>query len=379
MKPILISGVQPTGKLHIGNYLGALKNFVDLQDSGKYQCYFFIADLHSLTEEFNPKEKQKQIFNLAADFLATGLDPKKSVIFQQSQIPAHSELMWILNTITPFGELFRMTQFKDKGRKAREFLINYELKLGELVNNRRSDGERFSSAYSKVESEDKDKTKEMVGEAIDISEYGFANVGLFDYPVLMASDIIIYDAKFVPVGDDQDQHLEIARTLARKFNAKFGKTFIEPQGLHTNTPRVMSLVNPEKKMSKSQPESCLFIDDSPEEIKNKIKKAVTDSGSEIKYDKKNKPAISNLLGIYSALSGETISKLENKFAGKNYSALKNDLTELVVDYFADFRKKKLALLKNPEKLSNVLTTGSKKAEKIANKKILEVKNKVGLM
>jgi len=379
MKPILISGVQPTGKLHIGNYLGALKNFVDLQDSGKYQCYFFIADLHSLTEEFNPKEKQKQIFNLAADFLATGLDPKKSVIFQQSQIPAHSELMWILNTITPFGELFRMTQFKDKGRKAREFLINYELKLGELVNNRRSDGERFSSAYSKVESEDKDKTKEMVGEAIDISEYGFANVGLFDYPVLMASDIIIYDAKFVPVGDDQDQHLEIARTLARKFNAKFGKTFIEPQGLHTNTPRVMSLANPEKKMSKSQPESCLFIDDSPEEIKNKIKKAVTDSGSEIKYDKKNKPAISNLLGIYSALSGETISKLENKFAGKNYSALKNDLTELVVDYFADFRKKKLALLKNPEKLSNVLTTGSKKAEKIANKKILEVKNKVGLM
>ena len=379
MKPILISGVQPTGKLHIGNYLGALKNFVDLQDSGKYQCYFFIADLHSLTEEFNPKEKQKQIFNLAADFLATGLDPKKSVIFQQSQIPAHSELMWILNTITPFGELFRMTQFKDKGRKAREFLINYELKLGELVNNRRSDGERFSSAYSKVESEDKDKTKEMVGEAIDISEYGFANVGLFDYPVLMASDIIIYDAKFVPVGDDQDQHLEIARTLARKFNAKFGKTFIEPQGLHTNTPRVMSLVNPEKKMSKSQPESCLFIDDSPEEIKNKIKKAVTDSGSEIKYDKKNKPAISNLLGIYSALSGETISKLENKFAGKNYSALKNDLTELVVDCFADFRKKKLALLKNPEKLSNVLTTGSKKAEKIANKKILEVKNKVGLM
>ena len=379
MKPILISGVQPTGKLHIGNYLGALKNFVDLQDSGKYQCYFFIADLHSLTEEFNPKEKQKQIFNLAADFLATGLDPKKSVIFQQSQIPAHSELMWILNTITPFGELFRMTQFKDKGRKAREFLINYELKLGELVNNRRSDGERFSSACSKVESEDKDKTKEMVGEAIDISEYGFANVGLFDYPVLMASDIIIYDAKFVPVGDDQDQHLEIARTLARKFNAKFGKTFIEPQGLHTNTPRVMSLANPEKKMSKSQPESCLFIDDSPEEIKNKIKKAVTDSGSEIKYDKKNKPAISNLLGIYSALSGETISKLENKFAGKNYSALKNDLTELVVDYFADFRKKKLALLKNPEKLSNVLTTGSKKAEKIANKKILEVKNKVGLM
>ncbi len=345
MKPILVSGVQPTGKLHIGNYLGALKNFVDLQNSGKYQCYFFIADLHSLTENFDPKEKQKQILNLTADFLAAGLDPKKSVIFQQSQIPAHSELMWILNTITSMGELERMTQFKEKG----------EIRLLQ----KGGGGNVIPRLYR------------LPGESV--------NIGLFDYPVLMAADIIIYDAKFVPVGDDQLQHLELTRTVARKFNSKFGKTFIEPKAIQTETPRVMSLANPEKKMSKSQPESCLFIDDSPEEIKNKIKRAVTDSGSEIKYDKKNKPAISNLLEIYSALNGDKIEKLEKKFAGKNYSVLKNDLAELVADYFADFRKKKSALLKNPAKLSSVLAASSKKAEKIANKKILEVKKKVGLV
>ncbi len=326
MKPVLVSGVQPTGKLHIGNYLGALKNFVDLQNSGKYQCYFFVADLHSLTEDFNPKEKSKQILSLMADFLAAGLDPKKSIIFLQSQISAHSELAWILNTITPMGELERMTQFKEK------------------------------SDHQKVN----------------------INTGLFDYPVLQAADILLYDAKFVPVGNDQDQHLEFSRTLARKFNSRFGKTFIEPQAVHTKTPRVMSLANPEKKMSKSQPESCLFIDDSLEEIKNKIKRAVTDSGSEIKH-KENKPAINNLLEIYSALSNKTIPQLENKFKGKNYSVFKNALAETIIDYFADFRKKKSALMKNPSKLSSVLSAGSQKAVKVANKKITAVKKKVGLI
>ncbi len=326
-KPILISGVQPTGKLHIGNYLGALKNFVDLQNSGKYQCYFFIADLHALTENPEPKNLNQNIPNLMADFLAAGLDSKKSVIFQQSQIPAHTELMWILNTITPMGELGRMTQFKDKGGSQREN----------------------------------------------------ANAGLFDYPVLMAADILLYNTKCVPVGDDQDQHLEITRTLARKFNSIFGKTFIEPQAVHTKTPRIMSLANPEKKMSKSSPESCLFIDDSAEKIKNKIKKAVTDSGSEIKYDKRNKPAISNLLEIYSSLSGEAIPQLEKKFKGKNYSVFKNDLAKVVADYFSEFRKKKAALVKNESKLTSVLKSGSQKASLKAEKKITEVKKKVGLI
>ena len=246
---MLVSGIQPTGRLHLGNYLGALKNFVALQNSNKYECFFFIADLHSLTEDFLPKEKARQITELAADYLAAGLNLKKSTLFLQSAIPPHNELAWILNTITPMGELRRMTQFKDKG------------------------GEQES-----------------------------ANVGLFDYPVLMAADILIYDTKFVPVGDDQLQHLELARTLARKFNSKFGNTFTEPQPLLTQTPRVMSLDDPSKKMSKSRPAGCIFLDDSPEEIHKKVMRATTDSESVIRYDTETKPGISNLLRIYSSLS-----------------------------------------------------------------------------
>lgn len=324
-KQVLVSGVQPTGRLHIGNYLGALKNFVELQNSGKYQCYFFIADLHALTENPAAKDLNANIINLAADFLAAGLDPKRSVIFQQSQVPAHSELGWILGTLTPIGELRRMTQFKEK-----------------------SEGEKES-----------------------------ANVGLFDYPVLMAADVLLYDAGFVPVGNDQLQHLELARTLARKFNAKFGKTFIEPEALITKTPRVMSLDNPEKKMSKSSPAGCLFIDDSPEEIKSKVSRAVTDSESEIKHDAK-KPGVSNLLEIYSGLSGEPITKLEKKFAGKGYGEFKKSLAETVADHFADFRKKKKALLAKPQSVVATLASGSKKASTVANKKISEVKKRVGL-
>lgn len=324
-KPRLLSGIQPSGKLHLGNYLGALKNFVDLQNSGKYECYFFIADLHSLTEEFNPKEKAKQVLELMADFIAAGLDPKKSIIFQQSQIPAHSELAFILNTLTPMGELRRMTQFKDKS------------------------GDQENS-----------------------------NVGLFTYPTLMAADIILYDAKFVPTGDDQDQHLELTRTLARKFNSKFGKVFLEPQSLHTNTPRVMSLGDPTKKMSKSKPETCLFIDDSPEMIESKIKRAVTDSDSVIKFDLEKKPAISNLLKIYSSLSGISVKELEHDFAGKTYSDFKSSLTELVVNHFSKYRAKKKSLLAKPKTLAMSLNAGSKKAAKEGEKKMGEVKKKIGL-
>ena len=326
MKPILVSGIQPTGRLHIGNYLGALQHFVELQDSGKYQCYFFIADLHSLTESFDPKEKQNQILNLTADFLAAGLDPKKSTIFLQSQIPAHSELAWILNTITPMGELSRMTQFKDKSERQAEN----------------------------------------------------TNVGLFDYPVLMAADILLYGANVVPVGDDQLQHLELTRTLARKFNGKFGATFIEPKDLLTKTPRVMSLKNPEKKMSKSQPESCLFIDDSPEAIKEKITRATTDSGSEIIYNPQTKPGISNLLDIYSAISGKEIHDITKEFASQTYSEFKNQLAEVISAHFTTFREKKKKLLASEKKMKNILSAGSKKAAKIANKKIEEVKKKIGV-
>jgi len=327
MKPILVSGIQPSGRLHLGNYLGALKNFVDLQNSGKYHCLFFIADYHSLTEDFNPKEKQNQILDLAASYVAAGLDPKKSLIFQQSIVHHAPELGWIFETLAPMGELRRMTQFKEKS----------------------------------------DNQKENV------------NVGLFTYPVLMAADILMFDAQFVPVGEDQLQHLELTRTLARKFNKKFGKTMYEPKPVLTKIPRLMSLADPAKKMSKSQPAGCLFLDDSPKDIEKKIRSAVTDSGNITKFDPKNKAAVSNLLMIYSELSGESVEKLEKKFAGKGYADFKKSLAEVVVKHFAPFRKKKSALMKKPASVRKILDDGSKIAHEFAKKKMLMVKKKIGLI
>ncbi len=325
MKHIVVSGIKPSGQLHIGNYLGALKNYAELQNSGKYQCYFFIADLHAITEPKEPKELATNILDITANFLAAGIDPKKSVIYQQSQIPAHSELAWVLNTIAPIGELQRMTQFKDKSAKQEANI----------------------------------------------------NMGLFDYPVLMTADVILYDAKFIPVGDDQLQHLELARTLARKFNARFGETFVEPKGLLTQTPRVMSLKDPLKKMSKSEPDGCLFLDDSPEEIRKKLARAVTDSGSEISYDVKKKPGLSNLLEIYGAFTDKDPHAVAIAFEGKKYSELKGALADLIAGHFAAFREKKKKLLANPRAITKVLADGSKKAGAIAAKKMADVKEKVG--
>jgi tryptophanyl-tRNA synthetase len=325
MKPILVSGMQPTGRLHIGNYLGALKNFVDLQNSGNYQCYFFLADLHALTEGPEPHALGENIVNLAADYLAAGLDPKKSVLYQQSQIPAHSELAWVLNTVTPMGELERMTQYKDKSAR----------------------------------------------------QEANVNAGLFDYPVLMAADILIYDAQFIPVGDDQLQHLELARTVARRFNARFGDTFVEPNGVLTRTPRVVSLKDPSKKMSKSDPESCLFIDDSPEEIRKKLARAVTDSDGKILYDPAKKPGLSNLLEIYGAFEGKDPHAVAIEFEGKQYSDLKAALAELIAAHFVEFRARKTKLLAKPATIKKVLAAGSKKAGALANKKMAEVKKKAG--
>jgi len=325
-KPVLVSGLQPTGRLHIGNYLGALKNLVDLQNSGDYECYFFIADLHSITESYDPKEKRQQIMNLTADFLAAGIDPKRSVIFQQSRVPASCELAWILNTITPMGELERMTQFKDKA------------------------GRQESNI----------------------------NVGLFDYPVLMAADILLYTPRVVPVGDDQLQHLELTRTIARKFNAKFGDVFIEPKALLTKTPRVMSLKDPSKKMSKSQPDSCLFIDDAPEEIHRKIARAVTDSDAKIQYDPKAKAGLANLLDIYGALTHMEPKTVAEEFADTKYSDFKQKLAALVSGHFAEFREKKKIALASSKKLETILAAGSKKAGVVATKKMEDVKKRVGL-
>ena len=278
-----------------------------------------------MTQDIEPKTFSENIINLTADYLAIGLDPKKSVIFQQSQIPAHSQLAWVLNTIAPLGDLERMTQFKDKS-------LRQEMNV---------------------------------------------NMGLFDYPVLMAADIILYDAKVVPVGDDQLQHLELTRTLARKFNARFGQTFFEPKGLLTKTPRVMSLKDPLKKMSKSDPDGCLFLDDEPEAIQKKIARAVTDSDAAIKYDVARKPGLSNLLEIYGALTNMEPTAVAKEFSGESYSVLKQKLTEVVVDYFAAFRTAKKKLLAKPATIMKILGDGSKKASVVAEKKMVEVKKKVG--
>lgn len=327
MKPTILSGVQPTGKLHIGNYLGALKNFVALQDSGAYKCYFMIADLHSLTEDFEPEQKQAQILDLIADFLAVGLDPEKSVLFQQSRIPAHAELTWLLGAGTPIGELERMTQFKDKAARQKENI----------------------------------------------------NAGLFIYPILQAVDILLYSPPLVPVGEDQTQHLELTRTIARKFNKKFGHTFTEPKIMLTDAPRVMSLKNPARKMSKSEPESCIFLEDTPAAIQEKVKRAVTDSGTTIFYDPAQKPALSNLLMIYSAIVGEPVKASEERFVGKSYAQFKEELAQTIASHFAQYREKKAALMKKPAFLKRVLKEGSAAAAKVAEKKLMEAKKKMGIV
>ena len=322
-KPILISGTQPDGRLHLGNYLGAIKNWVKLQNSGKYECYFMVVDYHSLTVDFEPANKKNEIYGIIKAYLAAGIDPKKSKIFIQSHIPECAELAWILNTIASLGELERMTQFKDKSESDKQNI----------------------------------------------------NAGLLTYPILMAADILLYDAQFVPVGEDQLQHLEFARALVRKFNNKFGKTFIEPQAILSKASRVMSLDNPGKKMSKSHPNTCLFLDDSPEEIEKKIKHAVTDSGSGIKYDPENKPGISNLLTIYSELSEKPTKELEKMYQGKGYGEFKSNLAKIVISSLKPFREIKAS----EKKMKDIVDVGQKNAKKIASAKIKEVKKKIGLL
>ena len=321
-KPLLISGIQPTGRLHLGNYLGALSNFVKIQNSEDYNPYFFVADYHSLTVNFSPEKKRDEVRNLIRNYLKAGLNPEKSVIFVQSALSAHTELTWILATVTPYGELTRMTQFKEKSK--------------ENKNN--------------------------------------VNAGLFLYPVIMAADILLYDAERVPVGDDQLQHLELTREIARRFNKKFGETFIEPKPLMTETPRLMSLNNPENKMSKSSPKGCLFLDDSPEEIERKIKSAVTDSGAEIKYNKDDKKAISNLMLIYTSLSNKPIKDIEREFKGKGYGEFKKSLIDLLINTLEPFREKKYL----DKEIEKIIEDGNNKARNVADKKLQEVKKKIGV-
>jgi len=321
MKDIILSGIRPTGKLHIGNYFGALANFVKLQND--YECYFFVADLHSLNEPFTAKEKYAQILNLTKDYLAAGLDPKKCVIFAQSQVPAHAELAVILANVIPLAYLYRMTQFKEKSE---------------------------------------DRAKENV------------NAGLLYYPVLMAADILLYQTTRVPVGIDQTQHVELANDAARFFNKKFGQTLTEPKPLYTETPKIMSLLAPDKKMSKSLGENhCLYVDDSPEIIRQKIAKAVTDTG-----DGQSQGAV-NLLDLLKIFSPDKVYQkfFTAKSAGSlKYAELKQQLSTDITAYFADFRKKKEKI--TDAQAAAVLKAGSIQAQKIAGKTLTLVQKKIGI-
>lgn len=326
MKPVIVSGLKPSGELHIGNYLGMLKQAVELQDSAKYRCFYFIADYHALTQRYNPKEKAEEIFKMAVDALAAGIDPKKSVIFIQSHVPEHANLAWIFNTITPVGKLQGMIEYKEK-----------------------------------------------------LSEGQTPNAGLLDYPVLMAADILLYKAEFVPVGEDQRQHVELTREVARTFNDRFGKTFKEPKAVHTKAPRIMSLDNPSKKMSKSMPAGCLYLSDSPEIMREKVKRAVTDSFAGIDYDPEKRPAVSNLVLVYSEFSGLSIPEVVKKFQGAGYAKFKEELAEVIIKTLKPFQEKRKKFLKDKRLVMNTLKTGTKKAELIAQKTMGEVAKKVGLI
>ena len=323
----IISGIQPSGELHIGNYLGAIKNWLELQKNSKNECWFFIADYHSLSEDYEPKEKSKEILDLATDLLALGLDPKKSVIFQQSDISDHAALAWIFNTIVKVSELERMTQFKDKVMVQKQNV----------------------------------------------------NAALLTYPTLMAADILIYKAEAVPVGEDQVQHLEITRDIAKRFNTRFEKTFPEPKPILTETARVMSLSDPTKKMSKSHgPKSYIALNDSPETIEEKIKSAVSDPGGK-------GPGGANLLSIFKSFAVPREEKTEYEQFNKDhdagklmYSKFKPRLAELIAGYFAEYRKNHENLAKDPDYVKKVLEDGAEKASSIAQKTLKEVKKKIGL-
>lgn len=324
-KERILSGIRATSKLHIGNYLGALKQFVEIQNNGEAQCYFFIADLHALTTPFEPKELRKHTLEVVAEYIAAGLDPKKSVIFLQNQVHEHSELAWVFECITPLGELERMTQFKDKAQQHKTNI----------------------------------------------------NAGLLCYPALMSADILLYKPNKVPVGDDQTQHIELSRIIARKFNKQFGQVFPEPKNYLLKPLRIMSLADPTKKMSKSDPKSCLFIDDEPNTIREKIKKAVTAT------DGTGKSAgAENLLGLLAHFGSHAHIEHFNdmqQMGTLKFSELKEALATDIAEHFAEFREKKKEFLARPEYLAEVLGEGARKAREVAHETLREVKEKIGLL
>ena len=318
----VFSGIRPTGNIHIGNYLGAISQWIQLQEEN--DCIFSIVDWHAITTPYNESTLQDTILETASIYLACGIDPKKCILFIQSDVKQHTELTWLLGSITPLGELQRMTQFKDKSKKHKKYI----------------------------------------------------NAGLLNYPILMASDILLYDTNIVPVGKDQTQHVELTRNIAQKFNKKYGKTFTLPESLISKKGAIIySLQEIDKKMSKTgDPKGCIGIFDKPEEIKKKIMSAQTDSENEIRFDLTKKKGISNLLNIYSLFSKKTIKEIENDFVNKGYNDFKKSLAELLIDKLKTIQENKIP----KEEIKKILNAGAKKAEARAEEKMKVVRKRMGL-
>jgi tryptophanyl-tRNA synthetase len=329
-RPVVFSGMQPSGdSLHLGNYLGALVNWVALQDD--HDPIYCVVDLHAITVQQEPASLREATRRTAAQYLAAGVDPERSTLFVQSHVPAHTELAWVLGTLTGFGEAGRMTQFKDK-----------------------------SSRYG-AES---------------------TTVGLFTYPVLMAADILLYGTHLVPVGDDQRQHLELTRDLAGRFNTRYGDTFVVPEAMiPKESARIYDLQDPTAKMSKSaaSPNGLINLMDDPKVIAKRIRSAVTDTEREVRYDLKAKPGIANLLDIYATVTGRSIPELEAAYDGKGYGDLKKDLAEVVVERVAPIRERTLELMQDPAELDRLLAIGAEKASERAERTLAAVYDRVGFL
>ena len=323
-KKRIFSGIQPSGELTLGSYMGAIKNWAALQD--EYDCIYCIVDMHAITVRQDPAELRRRSVAQLAQYIACGLDPQKNIMFIQSHVPQHAELSWVLGCYTQFGELSRMTQFKDKSAKHADNIT----------------------------------------------------AGLFTYPVLMAADILLYQADLVPVGEDQRQHVELTRDIAQRFNGVYSDTFPLPEAFIPKMgARIMSLGNPDNKMSKSDPDGCVYLLDTPEEIRRKFKRAVTDSETAVRYDKETKPGVSNLLTIYCAATGKTLEETEAEFAGQGYGVFKPAVADAVVELLRPIREESERLMADKAYLESIYREGAQRAQRLADRTLSKVQRKVG--
>ena len=327
-KKRIFSGIQPSGDLTLGSYLGAIKNWAERAEA--FDCYYFMADLHTITVRQTPADLRRRTMEQLAQYIACGLDPEQNTLFIQSHVPQHTQLSWVLSCYTMFGELSRMTQFKDKSAKNADNI----------------------------------------------------NAGLFTYPCLMAADILLYQPDYVPVGEDQKQHCELTRDIANRFNNLYGETFKVPEPYIPKVgARIMSLGNPTSKMSKSDPSGCVFLMDSPEEIARKFKRAITDSDTErcVRYDPENKPGVANLMNIYASVTGKSFDEIESEFAGKGYGVFKPAVGDAVIETLRPIREEAERILADKAYLKQVYTDGAMKASSVARKTLRKVYKRVGLV